>query len=227
MEITYNVTGSERKALVTAIAKATETKATYLGVPSLAYQVGPITVDRNGTLIWTEEVSESEVEQLVEQLSEAGFEAYGMEDADGDEEGASLDVSVPENTLSEEAFENLQAIVAAKSNLLKKALDTNELQILKLNGEIHFPWFKLKASPEESQAYAVLIEKLIKMAQEAKRVTAKEKEVENEKYAFRCFLLRLGFIGDEYKQARKILLQNLTGNSAFSKGRKEKAECLD
>lgn len=40
-------------------------------------------------------------------------------------------------------------------------------------------------------------------------------ETGNDKYAFRCFLLRLGFIGDEYKIARKVLLKNLTGNSAF------------
>ena len=40
----------------------------------------------------------------------------------------------------------------------------------------------------------------------------------NEKYAFRCFLLRLGFIGEEYKVERKILLKNLTGSSAFKNG---------
>ena len=47
---------------------------------------------------------------------------------------------------------------------------------------------------------------------------AKEKEVENDKYAFRCFLLRLGFIGSEYKEERRILLKNLSGSSAFKGG---------
>ena len=51
-------------------------------------------------------------------------------------------------------------------------------------------------------------------------VTAKEKETDNPKYAFRCFLLRLGFIGDEYKADRKILLRNLSGSSAFRTGKK-------
>ena len=37
------------------------------------------------------------------------------------------------------------------------------------------------------------------------------------KHTFRCFLLRLGFIGDDSKVARRILLQNLSGNSAFRK----------
>ena len=45
-----------------------------------------------------------------------------------------------------------------------------------------------------------------------------EKATDNEKYTFRCFLLRLGFIGNEYKQSRKILLRNLSGSSAFKSG---------
>ena len=56
---------------------------------------------------------------------------------------------------------------------------------------------------------------LCHMAKNAKRITAKEKEVPNEKYAFRCFLLRLGFIGQEYKCIRKELLKRLAGSSAF------------
>ena len=56
------------------------------------------------------------------------------------------------------------------------------------------------------------------MAKNQKRINAKEKELDNEKYAFRCFLLRLGFIGDAYKAERKILLRNLTGSSAFKSG---------
>jgi hypothetical protein len=56
------------------------------------------------------------------------------------------------------------------------------------------------------------------MAKDAKRVSSKPTETDNDKYAFRCFLLRIGFIGKEYKTARKILLRNLTGNSAFCYG---------
>ena len=69
--------------------------------------------------------------------------------------------------------------------------------------------------PEEIQAYMNFIAALSAMAKEAKRVTTKEKEVESEKYAFRCFLLRLGFIGAESKAHRKILLSKLSGSAAF------------
>ncbi len=46
-------------------------------------------------------------------------------------------------------------------------------------------------------------------------MTAKEKAVDNEKYAFRCFLLWFGFSGDKYKDAQKILIRNLLGSSAW------------
>ena len=49
-------------------------------------------------------------------------------------------------------------------------------------------------------------------------ITAKDKETGNDKYAFRCFLLRLGFIGDSYKRDRRILLEKLEGSSAFRNG---------
>ena len=52
-----------------------------------------------------------------------------------------------------------------------------------------------------------------------KRVTMKEEKMENEKYEFRCFLLRLRFIRDEYKVARKVLLRHLSGNSAWKSGK--------
>ena len=62
------------------------------------------------------------------------------------------------------------------------------------------------------------------MERNQKRINAKEKEVDNEKYAFRCFLLRLGFIGAEYKAERKILLRNLSGSSAFKSGKANEKE---
>ena len=56
---------------------------------------------------------------------------------------------------------------------------------------------------------------LVRTAAKLKRVNPTEREVENGKYAFRCFLLRLGFIGDDFKQSRKILLSNFEGSSSY------------
>ena len=80
---------------------------------------------------------------------------------------------------------------------------------------IHISWFAGTPTPEEVKAYDHFICALCEMARNQKRITAKERDTGNDKYAFRCFLLRLGFIGPEFKQERKILLRNLTGSSAF------------
>ena len=71
------------------------------------------------------------------------------------------------------------------------------------------------ANPDEVSAYTEFVSRLCDLARKVKRVIPTATENDNDKYAFRCFLLRLGFIGDEYKKARKVLLKNLTGNSAF------------
>ena len=68
------------------------------------------------------------------------------------------------------------------------------------------------------------MEALCKTAKQRKRITAKERPVENEKFTFRVFLIQLGFVGDEYKAARKILLKNLPGNSAFRDGAPKEVE---
>ncbi|MDR1630468.1 MAG: hypothetical protein LBS36_09695, partial [Oscillospiraceae bacterium] len=52
------------------------------------------------------------------------------------------------------------------------------------------------------------------------RVTAKERAIENDKFTMRLFLIRLGFVGKEYKAARRILLRNLTGNPSFKNGQR-------
>ena len=114
----------------------------------------------------------------------------------------------------------------SKASLLKAALAVQELPILVTEETISFPWFEGVVDAENCSAYTILITALCKMAKEAKRVTAIEKEVDNEKYAFRCFLLRLGFIGEEYKQDRKILLRKLSGSGAFKSGKKKEPAAL-
>lgn len=228
MTIKFNVPGSKRKELVKTISVWLEEDIKYCGAPGFAYEVGYFTIDRDGGLSFDDSADSEVIERLLEHLCDEGFEcdisAEQAEETTEAEEITHLDVSVPENTLDGTAMQNLEALIAAKGNLLKKALGADELPVLKLKGEIHFPWFDISSSPEEAQTYAKLIEKLIEMAKNAKRVTAKEKETDNDKYAFRCFLLRLGFIGDEYKADRKTLLKNLTGSSAFKSAKAKEAE---
>ena len=113
-------------------------------------------------------------------------------------------------------------ISTAKESLIKKALGIDDLGIEVTEDTVSFPWFTEMPEPDEVKAYPHFIASLGKMSRDLKRISATEKEVDNEKYAFRCFLLRLGFIGNEYKAERKILLKNLSGNSSWKNGAPEK-----
>ena len=68
---------------------------------------------------------------------------------------------------------------------------------------------------------------LCEMAKTQKRVTMKESSVDSEKFAFRCFLLRLGFIGKEYASARKVLLSKLSGSGSFKSGGYQKRGVIE
>ena len=225
MVIKYNVTGAERKRLVTTLSTLTGVKAKYLGMPSMGYEVGDFTIDKNGNLELSDKVNSEEIERVAGHLASEGFIAEeeisvteGRQTADSEEFG--LTVSMPRSNFSEGALENLQALVEAKGELIRHALDVEELPIEISEDEVSFPWFEELPTPEEIKAYTHFISALSEMAINQKRITVKEKEVENEKYAFRCFLLRLGFIGKDYKDERKILLRNLTGSSSFKGGAK-------
>lgn len=230
MEIRYNVTGAQRKELVKAIADTTGAKAKYMGMPTAAYEIDYFTVTKDGTLLFDDQADSEEVEQVLEAIATAGFECEPQNGGDSEveevaesEENApqaatdGLTVAVPRESLSDAAIENLQRIVDSKAALMKKAVGTDRLPIEVTDEKVSFPWFT-EMDGDSARAYTHLVSALCEMARNAKRVTATEKEVDNEKYAFRCFLLRLGFIGAEYKTERKILLKNLTGSSAFKNG---------
>ncbi len=131
-----------------------------------------------------------------------------------------LTLEIPDTGFTPEAKENLQKIIASKKTVLEKALEADGLPIVEKDGKIAFPWFTLHGIEGEADAYGRLVTAICKMAKEQKRVTATEKPAENEKFTMRLFLIRLGFIGDEYKAARKILLRNLTGNASWKSGHK-------
>lgn len=128
----------------------------------------------------------------------------------------SLTVEMPLVGFSETALDNLTKLVKAKSSLLKAALGVEALLIEKTEDTIRFPWFSGVLDGDAVKAYTILIERICEAAKQQKRVTSKERGIpENAKYAMRVWLLKLGFIGVDTKDARRILLANLEGNSSF------------
>lgn len=159
--------------------------------------------------------------QRSDHRGEDGMQASDVPETD---ESNRLVIEMPRSTFADTALENLKRLVDSKASLIKKALGVTELPLEVSDETVRFPWFTDGTDVEVVKAYTHFVTALCEMAKAQNRVNAVEKPAENEKYAFRCFLLRLGFVGDEYKTARKILLQNLSGNSAFKNGTPPKAE---
>ena len=221
MVIQFNVNGEDRKVMVKAIEDELGVKATYLGVPSCAYQIGSFKVGKLGELEFADGEMTEEVSKVIDACIRAtGVTPEGLPEAESDQEEAEntqeeapmLTISVP---LDKVKVGNLTALVDAKAGLIRTALGVQDLRIDVGAEKVSFPWFCGDLDADTIQAYTQFVEALCKMSVNQKRVQAREKPVENEKYAFRCFLLRLGFIGAEYKQTRKVLLKNFEGSSAF------------
>ena len=214
MTITINAQGAERKRLVKCISDWLEVPAKYCGAPTFNYEVDYFTIDKNGSLIFDDMADSEVIEGLIEHIFNEGFD-IDQSHTDEDEEPIGLTVSMPKGKVN---VANLSSILQAKGNLIEKALGIDDLPVEIEEDSISFPWLPEMPDADTAKAYTEFIAAICKMSREQKRITAKEKAVDNEKYAFRCFLLRLGFIGDEYKTTRKILLKNLTGSSAFKDG---------
>ena len=238
MRIEFNRTGAERKALVQAMGEILEVKPKYLGMPTAAYQIDCFHIDKTGTVEFDDRADSEAIENLLERLAEKGITAVPAETAEetaGQENPADepeteaqgadlgLTVAMPRESFTDAALENLQKLVDAKGSLIKKALAVDSLPIETDGEKVSFPWFAEGQDSESVKAYTHFITAICDMARNQKRITAKEKLADNEKYAFRCFLLRLGFIGTEYKGERKILLKNLSGSSAFKNGERKEA----
>ena len=220
----FNVSGDTKKKLVKLISSHLGVESRYLGAPSFAYSIGNYTVNKDGSLSWDED--DERTAGLLEAIKAEGFTTTEDEEVEEEEveekaEANRLCISFPKSLYDGRTLENLKTLVQAKGALMKKAFRTDSLEIVEDDEKISFPWFELIDS-DHFNAYTQFITAITKMAKEQKRILGKEREVENEKYAFRCFLLRLGFIGDDYKLTRKILLENLEGSAAF-KNKKEEA----
>ena len=217
MTITIHAQGAERKRLVQTISDWLGVPAKYCGAPTFNYEVDYFTIDRNGSLFFDDRADSEVIERLLEHIYDEGFDIDQNHTEDEDEPCA-LCVSMPKSLFTDSNLENLKALITAKGSLIKKALGVADLPLEITDTKVSFPWFPSAPSLEEINAYNTFISKLCEMARNQSRVNSSEKPIENEKYAFRCFLLRLGFIGTEYKTARKILLKNLSGSSAFKNG---------
>ena len=225
-----------RKAAAQRLAEIIGGTSRYTKVPRCAYEVGPYFIEKDGTVTVTDDADLQPLMTLAEEgllepfetpAQEADTAATEPQEAPDEEETGTddgLTISLPLDGFNPDSLDRLQKLVDSKARLLRKATDAACLTIRRTEDKVEFPWWNHMPEPEETQAYMSLIAALSKMAKEATRVTATETEVESEKYAFRCFLLRLGFIGSDSKVHRKVLMKRLSGTAAFPN--KEKADAF-
>lgn len=211
MTINFNASGDTRKKLTNAVSEIIGAPAEYQFMPTCAYIIGKwYTVTKEGNLEINDRADSKEVEHLLEELPSHGFEFP--------EEPDTLTVQMPRDFFTDSALDNLKHLIENKGNLIKHALLTDSLEITETEEMVEFPWFTIEHD-NDAEAYIRFITKLCDFAKNQKRVNNKPDMATNEKYAFRCFLIRIGMVGNEFKVARKVLLRNLTGSSAFRDGR--------
>lgn len=211
MIIELHLTGEKRKELVNAISEIINVPAEYQYMPTCAYKIGDFyTVTKEGNLEVSDSADRKEIDMLIGELSDKGY------DVPLDEEENGLTVEMPLEVVDELTLERLRKIVENKGELFKAAFKTDNLEIIVEADKICFPWFTLE-NDSDADAYCTFISMLCEFAKNQKRINNKPDTSDNPKYTMRCYLLRLGMIGVEYKSTRKVLLRNLSGSSAFRK----------
>jgi len=234
--------GSEvdRKDIVKAISEHFGVESKYLGAPSFAYEIKTpqetYIINREGKIM-TSAGEEVDLENLL-----TGPEA--------EDEITSYELGIPMEGHTGRTLRNLVNMIYSKQPLIKKALGLeeniveddfvtkiNELCIDSLESfkealedidegshlgiDFDFQEETITFKYLENEAAIKLFALINKNAKVQKYASTKVKPTDNEKYTFRTWLLRLGMIGDEYKETRKELLKNLSGNGAFRKPEKE------
>ena len=213
MRIIYNITGPERKELCNALGNFLGETPVYQRAPTYAFKIGEYTVDRNGNVECPDADTEEHLNEIVDTLKAENFQPKEIE-------LASLTVSLPRDSFTDDALERLRILVENKAPLFKRAFRTESLEIDTESepDKVRFPWFTLHGADGETFAYTHFISALGRMARNQKRVQQKPYEEGNDKFNMRIFMVRLSLIGPKFKEARKIIMRYLTGNSAWKNG---------
>lgn len=168
---------------------------------------------------------EEEPEAAPADLDEAAV-LQESEDTSDSSAGYRFVVSIPRSTLTDDALERLKLIVANKEVLFQRAVLADSLPVEVTEEEIAFPWFTLTGVDGEAAAYTQFITALCQMAREQTRVLDKPYDGDNDRFAMRIFMVRLGMKGAQYALARKLMMNHLTGNSGWRYGTPPKKETI-
>lgn len=215
--LTFDIDSTERKALAKAIGEYFKEKPQYT-MPGFRYVIaGKAEVQKDSSVDLDASVTDTDKAFLIDYLGNCGFQAHEEtekdEEPEDEEEPMSLSLSLPDD-LADDAYGRLFTLIETKQELFKHAFNSDGITVKREDGKITFDGFPAIDS-DHHKAFADFVTLLTEHAKNTTRVNMIEREVTNEKYSFRGFLLRLGMVGPEYKTTRKILLENLSGSAAF------------
>lgn len=232
----------DKKEILRALGEHFDVKPKYLGAPSFAYQIinnqgEIIIVDREGKIkdnagleleleiiLRGAEVYSKTEESLNSQViltmdGHTGNTLRNLVNMISSKQGLiKKALGIEKDIVTDEFVEKINSVrLTTLEDFEAEALNIG----LEKGGGLGFDFNKKSISFEflngledegiKKQFAEALNEGAIKL----KHTSYKEKKTDNEKFTMRTWLLRLGFIGDKYKEARNQLLRNLSGNSAF------------
>lgn len=221
MDYTLTLPATTRRAEVAKlIAQTIGAQARYLKAPSMAYQIGECLLTRDAHL---------EGPELTEQLRQA-LTSRGVTITDpdvepqapaGEVEEVGLVIMVPATGLGTQGRDNLTALMRAYGPLIARALGlpapagVEYIRHEDAGLVARFAWFTTLPDAEVASACQDFIAALVAMAKTARRVSGRAPQNDNDRYAMRTFLNRLGLSGDEHKTTRRVLTRHLSGNGAW------------
>lgn len=236
-------TVANRKDLVKEIAKRLDVEVEYLGIPTFSYRVGPYEILKDGSFEIDEKeadikfLRELHADGFIDDSWDEGREMFEitlpLEGHTGKTLTNLMNIMASKAELMNKSFRRMNAFRVQYEYF--KALNDEGPETIDdflefhqsylsdgviegirfLDKKISFTGFPETEDPETIKAYMDLAELMNKQALNQKRIKPEPAKKGNDKYAFRIWLTRIGMNGDDYKISRKILLENLSGNSAF------------
>lgn len=220
MKFQMGLTGITRKAAAGIIGDHLSIKPEYRGGINRLFTVGDWKVQLNENII--PEAKEGEADEgykvqiefnafdseVFEKLIEAGAIIN---------DSCRLTITIDGAGHTDKSKENLGKVFESKRELILMAFGVEDGNIEVTDDKVIFRIFNATLDAERITAYEQFCTLQNNLALNLKSASSKKTESDNPKFTFRVFLIRLGMIGDEYKTARKVLLERLAGNSAYAK----------
>ena len=238
----YIKTMENRKVLVKRLERLTGTKAVYTRMPECAFEVGDFKVERYGTLVIGDEADAEVVETLLAEGLIAEYVPEPEPEPEKEPEPSRVEVSFPMEEHTARSLKNLAAMLYSRGRLISKStggeFSCSEKQMETLKGAdtvpafldavredlkgitftgdaLTFTGFPETKSTSRIRTFTQLATMMNALSIQQGRVLAREVDGSNERYIFRIWLLHLGMEGEDYREARRILLAPLSGSKAF------------